>query len=112
MWGLLGVCGLGGWGVWFSTNCRGRELPVCGGGVHHFYHVSWLSLYGHTGVLGLDRSPLARPMVQARGTSLCCPSTSAICTLGQNLACCPRTTWKWGGGSVASAGPAPRYWLH
>ena len=41
-------------------------------------------------------SPLVRPTVQARGASLCCPSTSAICTLGQNLARCPRTTLEVG----------------
>ena len=29
--------------------------------------------------------------MQARSASLCCPSISAICTLGQNLARCPRT---------------------
>ena len=34
----------------------------------------------------------SRPTVQARGASLYCPSTSAICTLGQTLARCPRTT--------------------
>ena len=45
-------------------------------------------------------------LVQAllgQGCVLMCPLTSAICTLGQNLACCPRTTpevgwwltWKW-----------------
>ena len=39
------------------------------------------------------RSPLVvRPTVQARGASLFCPSTSAVCTLGQTLARCPRTT--------------------
>ena len=58
-------------------------------GFRNFYQVSWLSLYGHTGVLRSGCSPLVRPMVQARGVSLCCPSSSAICTLGQNLARCP-----------------------
>ena len=42
------------------------------------------------------RSPLVRPTEQARGASLCGPSTSAICTRGQNLAYCPRTTLKVG----------------
>ena len=37
-----------------------------------------------------------RPTVQARGAYLCCPSTSAMCTLGQNLARCPRTTLEVG----------------
>ena len=57
-----------------------------------FYQVSRLSLHGHTGVLRSGRSPLVRATVQARHASLCCRSTSAICTLGQNLARCPRTT--------------------
>ena len=39
---------------------------------------------------------LCRPTVQARGASLCCPSTSVICTLGHNLARCPRTTLEMG----------------
>ena len=39
---------------------------------------------------------VAPPTVQARGASLCCPSTSAISTLGQNLARCPRTTLEVG----------------
>ena len=34
--------------------------------------------------------------MQTRGASLCCPSNSVICTLGQNLACCPRTTLEVG----------------
>ena len=34
--------------------------------------------------------------MQARGASPCCPSTSAICTLGQTLARCPRTTLEVG----------------
>ena len=34
--------------------------------------------------------------MQARGVSLYCPSTSAMCTLGQNLARCPRTTLEVG----------------
>ena len=38
-------------------------------GFHHLYQVSRLSLYGHTGVLGSGRPPLA----QARGASLCYP---------------------------------------
>ena len=42
----------------------------------------------------------SRPTVQARGASLCCPLTSAICTLGQNLVRCPRTTLEVG------------WWLH
>ena len=50
-----------------------------------------LSLYGRTGVLGSGRSPLVRPTVQARDASLWCLSTSAICTLGQNLVHCPLT---------------------
>ena len=50
----------------------------------------------HTGVLGSGRSPSVRPTVQARGASLCCPSTSAMCTLGQTLARCPRTTLEVG----------------
>ena len=68
---------------------------VCdtGAGFHHF---SQVSLYGHTGVLRSGRSPLVRPTVQARGASLCCPLTSAICTSGQNLARCPRTTLEVG----------------
>ena len=68
-------------------------------GFHHFHHVHRLSLYGHTGVLGSGHSPLVRPTVQARGArgaSLCCPSTTAICTLGQNLARCGRTTMEVG----------------
>ena len=71
---------------------------VCAGvrGFHHSFQVSRLSLYGHTGVLGSGRSPLVRPTVQARGASLCCPSTSAICTLRQNLAHCLRTTLEVG----------------
>ena len=73
---------------------------MCGMGFHHFFQVSRLSLYGHTGVLGSHRSPFVRPTVQARGPSLCCPSTSAICTLGQNLARCLRTTLEVG------------WWLH
>ena len=56
------------------------------GGVHHFYHVSRLSLHGHTGILGSGRSPLVWPTVQTRGVSVCCPSTRAICTLGRYLA--------------------------
>ena len=55
-------------------------------GVHHFDQVSRLSVCGHTGILGSGRSPSVRPTVQARGASLCCPSTSAMCTLGQSLA--------------------------
>ena len=60
-----------------------QHVSMCvggGGGVHHFYQVSRLDLYGHTGVLGSGRSPLMRPTVQARGMSLCCSSTSAKCT--------------------------------
>ena len=34
---------------------------------HHFYQVSRLSVYGHTGVLGSGRSHYSRPTVQARG---------------------------------------------
>ena len=67
-----------------------------GGWFHHFHQVSRLSLYGHIGVLGLGHSPLERPTVQARGASLCCPSTNAICTSGQGLARCPRTTLEVG----------------
>ena len=66
------------------------------GGVSPFLPGLRLSLYGHTGVLGSVRSPLVRPTVQARGASLCCPSTSAIRTFGQNLARCPRTTLEVG----------------
>ena len=84
---------------------------VGGGGVHHFYQVSWLSLYGQTGVLGSGSSPLVRPTVQARGASLCCPSTSAIRTFGQNLARCPRTTLEvgWWLRGFCFRWPAPRY---
>ena len=38
-----------------------------GGGIHHFYEVSRLSLYGHTGILGSGRSPLLRPMAWGGG---------------------------------------------
>ena len=39
--------------------CVCLRVCVCGGGgVHHFYQVSRLSLYGHTGVLWSGRSPL------------------------------------------------------
>ena len=82
-----------GWrvGVWVWV-CVGVGVW----GFHHFYQVSQLSLYGHTGVLGSGRTPLVRPTVPARGASLCCPSISAICTLGENLACCPRRTLEVG----------------
>ena len=43
-------------------------MCVEGGGFHHFYQVSLLSLYGHTGVLRSGRSPL----VQAFGTGHGC----------------------------------------
>ena len=65
---------------------------VCAGGYCHFYQVSRISPYGHSGVLGLGRSHRSRPTVRAQGASLCYPSTSVICTLDQNLARCPRTT--------------------
>ena len=84
---------------------RGRGVcvrgcpPVCvcvcvGGwvGYCHFYQVSRISPYGHSGVLGLGRSHRSRPTVRAQGASLCHPSTSVICTLDQNLARWPRTT--------------------
>ena len=58
----------------------------------HFYQVSRISPYGHSGVLGLGRSHRSRPTVRAQRASLCYPSTSVICTLDQNLARCPRTT--------------------
>ena len=49
--------------------------------------------------------------MQARGVSasLCYPSTSAICTWARTWLAAPGPPWKWGGGSVASAGPAPRH---
>ena len=49
--------------------------------------------------------------MQARGVSasLCYPSTSAICTWTRTWLAAPGPPWKWGGGSVASAGPAPRH---
>ena len=50
----------------------------------------------------------SRPSVQARGTSLHCPSTNAICTEARTWLAAPGPPWKWGGSSVASAGPAPR----
>ena len=43
------------------------------------------------------------------GASLCYPSTSAICTWARTWLAAPGPPWKWGGGSVASAGPAPRH---
>ena len=51
--------------------------------------------------------------MQARGVSasLCYPSTSAICTWARTWLAAPGPPWKWGGGSVASAGPAPRHEL-
>ena len=67
---------------------------------------------GHTGVLGSGRLPQhSRPTVQARGVRapLCYPSTSAICTWARTWLAAPGPPWKWGGGSVASAGPAPRH---
>ena len=78
------------------------------GGFHHFYQVSRLSLYGHTGVLGSRRSPLE----QAIGASLCCPWTSVICTLGQNLACCPRTTLEVGWWLSGFRRASPRYYFN
>ena len=82
-----------------STMMRPNHVCVCVfRGFHQFYQVSRLSLYGHTGVPGSGRPRSVRPTVQARGASLCCPSTSAICTLGQTLACCPRTPLEHGGG--------------
>ena len=52
--------------------------------------------------------------MQARGVSasLCYPSTSAICTWARTWLAAPGPPWKWGGGSVASAGPAPRHEFH
>ena len=64
---------------------------VCAG-YCHFYQVSRISPYGHSGVLGSGHSHRSRPTVHAQGASLCYPSTSVICTLDQNLARCPRTT--------------------
>ena len=72
------------------SNCE-----VCGGGGGgdcHFYQVSRISPYGHSGVLGSGHSHRSRPTVRAQGASLCYPSTTVICTLDQNLARCPRTT--------------------
>ena len=67
----------------------------------------WLRPYGLNGVLGPGRTLVMALLGQ--GCVPVCPSTSAVMHLGQNLACCPRTTLEWGGGFVASAGPAPRY---
>ena len=49
--------------------------------------------------------------MQARAVSasLCYPSTSAICTWARTWLAAPGPPWKWGGGSVASAGPAPQH---
>ena len=49
--------------------------------------------------------------MQARGVSasLCYPSTSVICTWARTWLAAPGPPWKWGGGSMASAGPAPRH---
>ena len=77
-----------------------RYISVCmyvciytqGVGYCHFYQVSRISPYGHSGVLGSGHSHRSRPTVRAQGASLCYPSTSVICTLDQNLARCPRTT--------------------
>ena len=63
-----------------------------GGGCCHFYQVSRISPYGHSGVLGSGHSHRSRPTVRAQGASLRYPSTSVICTLDQILARCPRTT--------------------
>ena len=38
-----------------------------GGVYHHFYQVSRLSLYGHTGVLGSGRSPLVQAFGAGQG---------------------------------------------
>ena len=61
-------------------------------GYCHFYQVSRISPYGHSGVLGSGHSHRSTPTVRAQGASLCYPSTSVICTLDQNLARCPGTT--------------------
>ena len=70
---------------WASPWCRWRlrglkptvplELLGCVWGClcvwfHHFYQVSRLSQYGHTGILGSGRSPLVRPTEQA-GVCIC-----------------------------------------
>ena len=72
--------------------CAGVE----GVGFHHFYQVSRLSLYGHTGVLGSGRSPLEQAHGAGQGCVPVLPLDQCDMHLGQNLACCPRTTLEVG----------------
>ena len=54
---------------------------MCWGGGGGLHHLTWWLMrpYGHTGILGLGNSP----SVLGLGFGPVCPSTSAVCTLGQ-----------------------------
>ena len=69
---------------------------VCGGGTTVFTRSPGRTCMATLASSGRVAPHYSRPSVQARGASLCCPSTSAICTRGQNLARCPRTTLEVG----------------
>ena len=89
----VAVCVWGGGGYHIKEEGLHGPACVCGGGGYcHFYQVSRISPYGHSGVLGSGHSHRSRPTVRAQGASLWYPSTSVICTLDQNLARCPETT--------------------
>ena len=94
LWGTLCVWGGGGYCHFYQVSRISLygHSGVLGLGRSHRSRPTVLSLYGHSGVLGLGRSHRSRPTVRAQGASLCGPSTSVICTLDQNLARCPRTT--------------------